>query len=148
MRAAAQRPRPGHAMTGLTEAAVRRTDLDFFAALVDRDGSALERLLASDFLVVDLASGIVHRRDSFLEAVVGGAVAFQKIETFPDETSVRLSGARAGIVVGRTAMILTRPDGVPAEVASRYTHVFFRANGAGWQLVSAQGTPIRGTSSR
>jgi ketosteroid isomerase-like protein len=134
-------------MTGLTEAALRRTDLDFFAALVDSDGSALDGLLAADFLIVDVASGIVHRRDSFLEAVVGGVVTFQKIETFPDETTVRLSGVGAGIVVGRTAISLTGPDGASSEVASRYTHVFFRANGAGWQLVSAQGTPIRGASS-
>jgi len=130
-----------------TEAVLRQTDLDFFAALVDRDATVLQRLLAADFLIVDVASGLVHRRNSFLEAVNGGAVTFQKIETFPDETSVRLGGPGAGIVVGRTAMSITRPDGALSEMASRYTHVFFRANGHGWQLVSAQGTPIRGTSS-
>jgi ketosteroid isomerase-like protein len=134
-------------MNDLIGAVLRRADLDFFAALVDRDGSALERLLAADFLIVDVASGIVHRRDSFLEAVIGGVVTFKQIETFPDETSVRGSGACAGIVIGRTAMSLTGPDGASSNIVSRYTHVFFRANGAGWQLVSAQGTPIRGASS-
>ena len=29
-------------------------------------------------------------------------------------------------------------------VASRYTHVFIDMGAAGWQLVSAQGTPIAG----
>jgi ketosteroid isomerase-like protein len=134
-------------MNGLIEAALRRTDLDFFAALVDRDGDALERLLAADFLIVDLASGTVHRRDSFIEVVTGGVVTFQKIETFPGQTNVRFSGAGAGIVVGRILMSLVGPDGGSSDIASRFTHVFFRANGAGWQLVSAQGTPIRPTSS-
>ena len=134
-------------MNDLIEAGLRRTDRDFFAALLARDGTALERLLAADFLIVDVASGTVHRRGSFLEAVIGGAVTFLQIETFPDETTVRLSGVGAGIVVGRTAMSLACPDGASSDIASRYTHVFFRANGRGWQLVSAQGTPIRGASS-
>ncbi len=134
-------------MNGGPQTELRTADRSFFQALLDHDAAALEPLLAADFLIVDVASGSVHRRDSFLEAIVGGAVVFQKIETFPDETSVRLSGAGAGIVVGRTAMSLVGPDGASADIASRYTHVFFRANGHGWQLVSAQGTPIRPTSS-
>ncbi len=133
-------------MNSQPQAELCTADRSFFQALLDRDVAALETLLAADFLIVDVASGIVHRRDSFLEAVAGGVVIFQKIETFPDETSVRDSGAGAGIVVGRTAMSLVGPDGVSSDIASRYTHVFFRANGRGWQLVSAQGTPIRGHS--
>jgi ketosteroid isomerase-like protein len=33
-------------------------------------------------------------------------------------------------------------DGTELAVASRYTHVFTRAAGGVWRLVSAQGTPI------
>jgi ketosteroid isomerase-like protein len=68
-------------------------------------------------------------------------VTFKRIETFPEETTIRLAGPGAGIVVGRTAMSLIDAEGALTEVASRYTHVF-RADGGRWQLVSAQGTPI------
>ena len=70
-------------------------------------------------------------------------MTFQEIETFPDERTIRLPGPGTGIVVGRTAMSLTGPEGARAAIASRYTHVF-QADGRNWQLISAQGTPISG----
>jgi ketosteroid isomerase-like protein len=123
------------------EEELQQTDLDFFAALLDDDMPTLEALLADDFLIVDVMSGTVHPRAAFLEAISTRAVAFREIETFPYERTIRLVGADTGIVVGRTAMSFTGPDGTRLTVASRYTHVF-RARGQTWQLVSAQGTPI------
>ena len=125
--------------------ALRRADLAFFDALLDRDIPALESLLAEEFLIVDVGSGTVHPRAAFLEAIKGGAVTFREIKTFPDETLIRLAGSGTGIVIGRTAMSFSDAEGALTEVASRYTHVFL-SDGSGWRLVSAQGTPIPGSA--
>jgi ketosteroid isomerase-like protein len=119
---------------------LRDADESFFQALLDRDVEALERLLAEQFLIVDVASGSIHDRAGFLEAIRSGAVAFNGIETLSGETVVRLAGVGAGIVVGRTAMSFEM-NGQVAELSSRYTHVF-HADGSGWRLLSAQGTQI------
>jgi 2-methylisocitrate lyase-like PEP mutase family enzyme len=123
---------------------LKRADTGFFEALVDGDIPALEALLAEDFLIVDVASGSVHPRAAFLDAIDGRMVTFREIKTFPDDTVIRLAGPGTGIVIGRTAMSLSDAEGALTEVASRYTHVF-QTDGRGWQLVSAQGTPISST---
>jgi ketosteroid isomerase-like protein len=104
--------------------ALQRTDTGFFKALLAGDIRALESLLAEDFLIVDVASGSVHRRGGFLLAIAGGAVIFQEIKTFPEESVTRLTGPGAGIVIGRTAISFCGGAGAAAGLASRYTHVF------------------------
>jgi ketosteroid isomerase-like protein len=121
--------------------ALRCADLGFFDALLDRDIPALEATLAEEFLIVEVGSGMVHPRAAFLEALSGGIVTFKEIKTFPDETVIRIAGPGTGIVIGRTAMSFSGPEGAATDVASRYTHVF-QADGPNWRLVSAQGTPI------
>lgn len=124
---------------------LRRADSDFFTALLAGDIPALESQLAEDFLIVDVASGSVHRRGAFLLAIAGGAVIFQEIETFPEESVTRLTGTGTGIVIGRTAISYCGGAGSATELDSRYTHLF-QADGGNWRLLSAQGTPIGGTS--
>jgi ketosteroid isomerase-like protein len=126
--------------------ALQGTDSDFFKALLAGDIPALESLLAEEFLIVDVASGSVHGRGAFLLALAGGAVIFQEIKTFPEESVTRLTGPGTGIVIGRSAISFCGGAGSATELASRYTHVF-QADGRNWRLVSAQGTPIRGDSS-
>lgn len=125
--------------------ALQRTDANFFQALLAGDIPALESLLAEDFLIVDVASGSLHRRGAFLLAIAGGAVIFHQIKTFPDESVTRLTGPGTGIVVGRTAISFCGAAGAATELPSRYTHVF-EAGAGNWRLVSAQGTPISGAS--
>ena len=122
-------------------ATVQRADSAFFEALVDADIPALEELLAEEFLIIDVASGSVHSRAAFLGAISGGTVTFRGIETFPEETVIRLIGPGTGIVIGRTTISFSDAEGALIEVASRYSHVF-QADGPNWRLVSAQGTPI------
>ncbi len=126
--------------------ALQGADSAFFEALLDRDVPALEEILADQFLIVDVASGSVHLRAGFLEAIGGGQVTFREIETFPDEAVIRLAGPGTGIVVGRTSMSFSGPEGAVIDVASRYTHVF-QADGPHWRLLTAQGTPITGADS-
>ncbi len=120
--------------------AVAAADAALFAALLDRDLDALDRILAGEFLIVDVASGDVHQRAAFLEALESGAVTFHSIRAFTEEAVIRFAGADVGIVVGRTEMSISAED-ASIEVGSRYTHVFEREDGE-WRLLSAQGTRI------
>jgi NAD(P)H-dependent FMN reductase/ketosteroid isomerase-like protein len=123
--------------------ALEGADAAFFAALLASDRAALESLLAEDFTIVDVSAGAVHTRADFLDAVAGGAVSFEAIETHPDEAILRVYGGDTGIVIGRTSMSFAGADGLAFSADSRYTHVF-RFDASGWRLVSAQGTPIAG----
>jgi ketosteroid isomerase-like protein len=122
-------------------AALVDRDEQFFAALIAGDGTALESMLAPDFVLVGIADGAVVDRAGLLAAVRSGALAFIAIDAFPDEAVVRRVGT-VGIVVGRTAMSFTGPDGLTQASASRYTHVY-RRDGDEWLMFSAQGTQIR-----
>jgi ketosteroid isomerase-like protein len=119
---------------------VAAADAALFAALLDSDVDALDRILADEFLIIDVASGEVHPRAAFLEALEGGAVTFHSIEAFTEEAVIRFAGTGVGIVVGRTKMSISAAED-SIEVASRYTHVFQREDGE-WRLLSAQGTRI------
>lgn len=119
---------------------IRESDARFFSALLAQDVSALEGLLADDFVIVEVGTGVVHPRADFIEAVKDGLVVFRAIDTDPGETLIRDYGSLA-IAIGRTTMTMVAPDGSTIEAASRYSHVFAAAKGS-WRLVSAQGTPI------
>jgi ketosteroid isomerase-like protein len=123
-------------------AALLGCDQDFFNALVAADGPRLDTLLADDFILVGIADGATVGKADLLAAVSSGAVVFPAVQFFPDEAVVRVIG-EVGVVVGRTAMNFTGPDGTGFTAASRYTHVHARADGSGWRLVSAQGTEIK-----
>jgi ketosteroid isomerase-like protein len=105
------------------------------------DVAALEDLLADEFILVGVNDGAVVPRSALLEAVASGAVRFPTISSYRDEAIVRLLGEVA-IVVGRTVMSVTAPDGTGFMLGSRYTHVFTAGTHDGWRLISAQGTPI------
>ncbi len=111
-------------------------DDGFFRALLANDGGKLEKLLDDGFVLVDVMSGGVMDKPSFL-AALRSDLRFLSIE--PSDRKVRIYGD-AAIVVGRTKMNGTYVS-APFEFRSRYTHVFVRAKGI-WRIVSAQGTPI------
>jgi ketosteroid isomerase-like protein len=117
-------------------------DQRFFDALMTADVSALDALLADDFMLVGISDGAVIPKSALVEAVSSGAVRFPAVQSCPDEAIVRRVGD-AGIIVGRTSMNFTQPDGTTFTAGSRYTHVFAAHDDMGWQLVSAQGTEIR-----
>jgi len=132
------------AATPEDRAALVAADRAFFDALVAGDAARVTELLAEDFLIVGIQDGAVATRADLVGALDGG-LAFPAVTDHPDEAVVRVLGD-VGIVVGRTAMAFTGPDGTPFEAGSRYTHVYARA-GSGWRLLSAQGTEIRGLTS-
>lgn len=114
-------------------------DRGFFAALVAADVAALARLVADDFVIVDVFSGSQAAKKELVDGLATGVLRFTAIE--PEGATVRRYGD-AAVVVGATRMRGTFGDNAFA-VHSRYTHVFV-AVGEEWKLVSAQGTPIVG----
>ena len=114
-------------------------DRRFFAALVAGDVGTLERLIAADFVIVDVFSGSEAGKKELVDGLGSGVLRFTLIE--PEGATVRRYGD-AAVVVGTTRMRGTF-GGNAFGVHSRYTHVF-AADGEEWRLVSAQGTPITG----
>jgi ketosteroid isomerase-like protein len=110
----------------------------FFGALVDANVDALEGLLADDFIIVDVMRGTEVDRYDFLAPIANQQLKFEEIE--PTDRRVRHYGG-ISIINGRTNM-KGHFLAAPFRVASRYTHVFLRADSGVWQLISAQGTPI------
>ncbi|WP_327092209.1 nuclear transport factor 2 family protein [Nonomuraea sp. NBC_01738] len=119
-----------------------KRDQSFFDALVAGDLAVLEELLADDFVLVGVEDGAIADRQIVLDLVASGALRFPAIQSFPDEAIVRVIGT-VGIVVGRTGMNFTGPDGATFSAGSRYTHVYAADTLGGWRLVSAQGTTIK-----
>ncbi|MFC4588365.1 nuclear transport factor 2 family protein [Sphaerisporangium corydalis] len=118
-------------------------DRRFFDALIAADADTLRILLSDDFLLVGVADGSIATKHDLLGAVSSGALTFPAIDSFPDEAIVRRVGD-TGLVVGRTSMNFTAPDGTTFTAASRYTHVFTTTPATqGWRLTSAQGTEIK-----
>ncbi|GAA1634436.1 hypothetical protein GCM10009733_034300 [Nonomuraea maheshkhaliensis] len=117
-------------------------DQSFFDALTSGDAGRLKELLSDDFLLVSVEDGAVADKETVIGLLASGALEFPRIESFPGEAVVRVVGD-VGIVVGRTGMNFTNPDGTPFSAASRYTHVYAAASPGLWHLVSAQGTTIK-----
>ena len=109
----------------------------FFGALLGFNRAALDAVLAPDFLLIDVMTGSEIPR------------SFSWMPSRPDSSSSRPSNApTAGSGgTGDTAIVTgeTRMRGRYSEQSfaahSRYTHVYLKG-ASGWQLVTAQGTPI------
>ena len=112
-------------------------DRDFFKALTDGNGEELKRLLADDFILIDVMRGGQVPKAALVELVGSDQLKFESIT--PAEVHARRYGSTA-IVSGRTEMRL-RFEQSSATVKSHYTHVYVETRGH-WTLVSAQGTQI------
>ena len=113
------------------------TDRQFFSALIAADARALDRILAEDFLLIDVMDGSEISKPTFLVAIGSGQIKFESIE--PAENRVRLYQTTA-IITGRTQMAGLIGH-TPFAASSRYTHVFVDQQGE-WRLATAQGTQI------
>ena len=110
----------------------------FFDALLQTDIRSLERLLAEDFILIDLSGGQMTK-DQFLGVLEGGQLKFLSIVP-QGGTRVRLYGWAAA-VTGRT-MMEVQYMGAEMSIESRYLHVYAEEAGA-WRLEIAQGTPVQ-----
>jgi ketosteroid isomerase-like protein len=113
------------------------TERRFFTALVEADVDGLDRVLADDFLLIDVMAGSEVPRDALLAVIGSGQLVFESIT--PLDSRVR-SYPGTAIVTGSTRMS-GRFEGTPFAASSRYTHVYVERQGR-WRLVAAQGTQI------
>ena len=109
----------------------------FYGALVGGNDAALAAVLADDFLLIDVMTGSEIPRDVLVDAVAARQLVLESIERA--DGRVRQYGDTA-IVIGETRM-RGRYGEQSFAAHSRYTHVYVKRS-AGWQLVTAQGTPI------
>src|SRR5258707_8260196 len=95
-------------------------DKRFFDGLIAGDVQALNRILADDFILIDVISGSEITKLAFLAAIGSGQIKFEAIE--PADNRVRHYQTTA-IITGRTQM-KGRLGDAPFDTSSRYTHVF------------------------
>jgi len=115
-------------------------DESFFTALLAADHDLLDTILADDFLIIDVLSGQVTRREELLGAIRSGQLRFTEVTRYAEDRSVRLR-APVAVVTGRTRMVMRYQEN-EVIAHSRYTHVHARDSGR-WRLMSAQGTPVQ-----
>jgi ketosteroid isomerase-like protein len=109
----------------------------FFAALIAADLEDLDRVLADDFVLIDVMRGDEIAKAALVAVLGSGQLRFAAIE--PVESRVRRYPGTT-VVTGRTRMSGTF-DGTRFTASSRYTHVYVQQEGR-WRLVAAQGTQI------
>ena len=109
----------------------------FFNALIQGDTQALNRLLADDFIMIEVLGGSEITRSTLLAVLESGQLKFEAIDTA--DASVRVYPGVA-VVNGRTKMS-GQYEEASFTVVSRYTHVYTWQQEQ-WRLVAAQGTQI------
>ena len=109
----------------------------FFMALIDANVEALDRILADDFILIDVMSGSEILKSVLLNLIRSGQLKFEAIERL--EARVRPYQG-AAVINGRTLMSGAF-GGESFRTSSRYTHVYIEQQGQ-WRMVSAQGTQI------
>ena len=101
-------------------------DESFFTALLAADHDLLGTILAHDFLIIDVLSGQVARREELLGAISSGQLRFTEVTRYAEERSVRLRG-QVAVVAGRTRMVLCCQAGV--ATAKEPAHPFGLSGG-------------------
>jgi len=115
----------------------------FFAGLLAGDATALEQVLAEDFILVDVLNGDVVPRAGLLEALRAGDLVFMSVARDEADVLIRHRSGLA-VVIGRTHMVM-RYLGVQTGTGSRYTHMYVH-DGRCWRLLTAQGTALSDTT--
>ena len=114
-------------------------DREFFTALSRGIIEDLDRVIADDFILIEVMGGSEITKSSLLAAIQSGQLKFGPIE--PTDVRVRVY-QRAAVITGRTEMRGQFGE-TPFTTRSRYTHVYVEEQGR-WRLVAAQGTQITG----
>ena len=110
---------------------------EFDKAIVARDVSVYERIMADDFIFTG-ADGTVSDKKNEIEKVRSGRLTFESGKS--DQVRVKVYGNTA-VVTGRfTAK--GKNNGRDFTFIERYTAVFVKRDGR-WQMVAEQATEIR-----
>ncbi len=110
---------------------------EFFDALMSANVERLVRVLAGDFVLIDVMTGSEVSGHDLVEVVGSAQLRIDTIDR--TEFKVRTYGTTA-VITGRTEM-RGWYEGQEFRVTSRYTHVLVLQSET-WRMVSAQGTQI------
>ena len=107
-------------------------------AVVNRNASALEGLLADDYIAIT-PNGTLQSKDQTLANLRSGALQIKSMD-FSDR-KVRFYGQTA-LVTSRAEVTGTNPEG-NLTGAYRYTRVYVRNSQGKWKIVSFEASRIR-----
>lgn len=120
------------------EVELRAADAKRIEAMVRGDAKALAPLLAPG-LTYTHTTGDVEDRERFLNTISSGRLDY--LSMVPSDVLVRTLGDSAAVITGR-ADVKVIAQGKENAVAMRFTSVWFRADGQGWQMVAWQSTRL------
>jgi peptidylprolyl isomerase len=115
--------------------ALKLLETQWMEAFKNRDGAALDRILADDFIFTD-DEGQVHNKTEYIKA----ATQLIKVESYTlDDVATRTAGA-TGVVTGKwTGKVAI--GGKDASGEFRFTDTFVKRLGR-WQVLASQDTRI------
>lgn len=133
---ATDRPSVSQGIAVDSELVVRKLEQKRFAAMMARDISTLEGLLADD-LTYTHSTGTLETRAQFLETIAGGAIEYMSIT--PRDTSARVYDRI--VVLHGLADVSVRIAGTPQAFTLRYTDAWVNRDGR-WQMILWQSTRV------
>ena len=107
-----------------------------FEALVKKDYTFLEKVFADDLLYVH-SSGKTDNKMTYITSIKEGKSSYDKIDV--EEITVRpYNNQKAAVVNGVVNITQSPVDGKSNMLHLRYTVVYIKNKGKGWQLVTWQ----------
>ncbi|HYE72518.1 MAG TPA: nuclear transport factor 2 family protein [Blastocatellia bacterium] len=116
---------------------LKQLEREWDDAIVRKDMAALDRIIADDFMLIDDAGRITHKKE-LLERIKSPDLVIKPFET--EDVVVRIYGDTA-ILTGHFTQ-QCEYKGQSFTVRSRYTDVYVRRQGK-WKAVSAHSSPMR-----
>jgi ketosteroid isomerase-like protein len=123
--------------TSMSKQPPEEVEKEFFDSLMSADVENLVRVLAGEFVLIDVMTGSEISGQDLVEVVRSAQLRFETIDR--TEFKVRTYGTTA-VITGRTEMSGWY-EGQEFRVTSRYTHFLVQQRET-WRMVSAQGTQI------
>jgi hypothetical protein len=118
------------------EEQVLQAEKERFAAMIEGDKPALERLLADD-LTYTHSSALFETKADFIKSVTGGEIDYVSIVPSESDWKVRVTGPTA--IVNGVAAVNVIDHGKDLKIKIRYTTIHALRSGR-WQLQAWQAT--------
>ena len=128
--------RPGHS----EQQQVLHVDDQIRTALLTADASALDKVLADDFLGIS-ANGTLSDKQQYLRRIGKREHQFSRIEI--TDRKVRLQTNSAVVVT--TAEVTGKLDSTPISGVFRYTRVYSRESDGAWKMRNFEATRVVGS---
>ncbi len=124
-----------HIVAEITRLDARRVD-----ALLKNDVKTLEQLFSDDLVYIHSA-GRIDSKQPYLASLTTGNLTYVSL-TYDPPARVSVVGRDTALVTGRATIEIKNKAGQLTKRVLTTTTVYVR-RGAGWQIVSYQGTPVQ-----